>query len=181
MVPSQASAATEPSPPSLTPSNAIATAAPTLPPTFPVGAGHEIIFSRNLLNNEVKVVSVPIPVLVSHEKDVLALRPRVELFESPSGNVVDEVNRAQLDTAPFEFMQGIFRLAGLWDSRDRIFIQNDTTSKQLKEASEVLTKILNDQWNQGKDLKWIFEHTGTNGDTIVINGLQDFVPIFCFP
>jgi predicted ATP-dependent endonuclease of OLD family len=65
-------------------------------------------------------------------------------------------------------MQGIFRLAGLWDSRDKIFAQNDTTSKQLKEASTALTKILNDQWNQGKDLKWIFEHTGTNGDTIVI-------------
>jgi predicted ATP-dependent endonuclease of OLD family len=167
-VPSQTPAAAEPSPSSPAPSIAIATAAPILPPTFPVGADHEIIFSRNLLNNEVKVVSAPIPVLVSHEKDVLALRPRVELFESPSGNVVDEVNRAQLDTAPFEFMQGIFRLAGLWDSRNQIFIQNDTTSKQLKEASEVLTKILNDQWNQGKDLKWIFEHTGTNGDTIVI-------------
>jgi len=113
-------------------------------------------------------VSLPVPVLISREKEVLALRPRVELFESPSGNVVDQVNRAQLETTSFEFMQGIFRLAGLWESRNDIFAQNDTTSKQLKEASAVLTNILNDQWNQGKDLKWIFEHTGTNGDSIVI-------------
>jgi predicted ATP-dependent endonuclease of OLD family len=111
---------------------------------------------------------LPLPVVLSAESQILALRPRVELFESPSGNVVDEVTRLQLETPVCEFMQGIFRLAGLWDSRDQIFAQNDTTSKQLKKASAALTKILNDQWNQGKDLKWIFEHTGTNGDTIVI-------------
>src|SRR6185437_9230882 len=40
------------------------------------------------------------------------------------------------------------------------------------EASEKLTNILNDQWNQGKNLKWIFDHTGTNGDTIRIQ-IQD--------
>ena len=126
------------------------------------------MLARDLKSNKVRVISLPIPVLAAHEQDVLALRPRVELFESPSGNVVDQVKRAELETAPFEFMQGIFRLAGLWGSRDQIFVQNDTTSKQLNEASAKLTRILNDQWNQGKDLKWRFEHTGTNGDTIVI-------------
>jgi len=135
---------------------------------FPINAANEIVFSRDLISNRVKVVSLPLAVLASFEKEVLALRPRVELFESPSGNVVDQVNRSELETPAFEFMQGIFRLAGLWESRDQIFIQNDTTSKQLKEASAALTEILNDQWNQGKDLKWIFEHTGNNGDTIVI-------------
>lgn len=136
--------------------------------TLPTNESSEIVFSRDLATNRVKVVSVPTPVLTSHEENVLALRPRVELFESPTGNVVDQVTRAELETPPFEFMQGIFRLAGLWESRDRVFTQNDTTSKQLKEASETLTQILNDKWNQGKDLKWIFEHTGNNGDTIRI-------------
>ena len=142
------------------------------PPTFPVGTGNEIVFSRDFKTNEVRIVSLPVPVLREQEKEVLALRPRVELFESPTGNVVDQVNLAQLETPAFEFMQGIFRLAGLWDSRATIFVQNDTTSRKLDEASVTLTKVLNDQWNQGKELKWKFEHTGTNGDTIVIK-IQD--------
>lgn len=136
--------------------------------TFPINDLNEIVFSRNLEANKVRVLSLPIPVLVRHEDEVLALRPRVELFESPNGNVVDQVKRVDLEAAPFEFMQGIFRLAGLWEARDIIFAQNDTTSKQLNEASAKLTRTLNDEWNQGKDLKWRFEHTGTNGDTIVI-------------
>jgi predicted ATP-dependent endonuclease of OLD family len=65
-------------------------------------------------------------------------------------------------------MQGIFRLAGLWEKRETIFNQNDMTSRQLATASTTLTRILNDQWNQGRELKWKFEHTGTNGDTIII-------------
>lgn len=137
-------------------------------PVFARNGDREVVFSRDLTSNKVRVVSVPELVAVAQENNVLALRPKVELFESPSGNVVDQVTRAQLETPAFEFMQGIFRLAGLWPARDSIFAQNDTTSRRLKEASIVLTKILNDQWNQGKDLKWIFEHTGTNGDTIVI-------------
>jgi predicted ATP-dependent endonuclease of OLD family len=137
-------------------------------PTFPINDRKEIVFGRDLARNQVSVLSLPVPVPISEAAKVLALRPRVELFESPEGNVVDTVTRAQLDTPSFEFMQGIFRLAGLWDVRDAIFAQNDTTSKQLKEASARLTQILNDKWNQGKDLQWIFEHTGNNGDTIVI-------------
>ena len=136
--------------------------------TFPTNRQNEIVFRRDLATNKVQIVSLPVPVVPSSELDVLALRPRVELFESPGGNVIDQVTRDQLGTPNFEFMQGIFRLAGLWESREQIFAQNDTTSKQLKQASARLTKTLNDQWNQGKDLKWIFEHTGTNGDSIVV-------------
>jgi len=136
--------------------------------TFPTNEANEVVFARDLATNKVRIVSLPTPVMVSFEQEVLSLRPRVELFESPGGNVIDQIKRVDLEKAEFEFMQGIFRLAGLWDARDQIFIQNDTTSKQLKEASVALTKTLNDQWNQGKDLQWIFEHTGTNGDTIRI-------------
>jgi hypothetical protein len=129
-------------------------------PTFPISASGEIVLSRDIDTNEVKIVSLPVPVLATHGKAVLAMRPRIELFESPNGNVVDQVTRAQLETPTFEFMQGIFRLAGLWDSRETIFNQNDKTSRQLNEASAALTRILNGQWNQGKELKWRFEHTG---------------------
>lgn len=142
---------------------------PTEPATiFPVNADNEIVFARDTATNVVRVVSLPVAVSTLNEKQVLALRPRVELFESPSGNVIDQVDRAKLETPQFEFMQGIFRLAGLWEFRDQVFAQNDTTSRKLKEASTTLTKILNDSWNQGKELTWIFEHTGVNGDNIVI-------------
>lgn len=140
---------------------------PVTPATFPIGLEREVIFSRDSATNTIKIVSLPVPVLISNEQNVLSLRPRVELFESPSSNVIDQVNLGELATPQFEFMQGIFRLAGLWDVRNTIFSQNDTTSKILEEASVRLTRVLNDRWNQGKELKWIFKHTGTNGDHIL--------------
>ena len=88
----------------------------------------------------------------------MALRPRVELFEAPKTNLVDRVNLAQLATPEFDFMQGIFMLAGLWKNREVVFTENDKTSKLLNEASDKLTKILNDKWNQGKNLTWKLIH-----------------------
>src|SRR6185437_15452824 len=79
------------------------------PDLLPIGAKNEVVFGRNLVTNKVTVVSAPLPVLASNEKDILALRPRVELFESPTQNVVDQVTRADLETPKFEFMQGLFR------------------------------------------------------------------------
>jgi len=154
-----------------TPAAANSVEVPPLP-LFPISENGELIFSRDSQTNAIKIVALPVEVLASNEKEVLGLRPRVELFESPSGNVIDQVNLAQLETADFEFMQGIFRLADIWESRATIFAQNDRTSKTLDEASKRLTKILNDKWNQGKELKWKLEHTGTNGDHIVIK-IQD--------
>ena len=143
-----------------------------LPSLLPINKNNEVVFGRDLATNKVNVVSVPAPVLASNEESVLALRPRVEVFEAPTQNVVDQVTRNELETPAFEFMQGIFRFAGLWESRDTIFTNNDKTSRQLAEASEKLTNILIDQWNQGKSLKWFFNHTGSNGDTIRIQ-IQD--------
>ncbi len=129
---------------------------------------NEIVFIRDDQTNEVKVDSLPIEAPKTIEKDVLQLRPRIELFESPKSNLTDQINLEQLNSPDFEFMQGIFRLAGLWDFRNEIFTQNDRTSRLLSEASETLTQILNDKWKQGGDLIWKFEHTGMNGDQIVI-------------
>lgn len=135
--------------------------------------GDEIVFRRESQTNKVQVVQTPVDVRLSHEAAVLALRPAVELFAPPSGNVIDQVNLQQLENAAqFEFMQGIFRLAGLWEHRKNIFTQNPTTSKILDQASETLTRTLRDQWNQGKELKWKFKHAGTNGDHILIE-LED--------
>lgn len=139
---------------------------------FPINSDGAIVYGRDSVSNKVKVLELPISIPAAKEAEVLALRPRVELFEAPSGNVKDQVSRGELDTSDFEFMQGIFRYAGLWEQRDTIFTYNPTTSRILDQASKKLTKILNDTWKQGKDLEWKFKHTGTNGDSIVIE-IQD--------
>lgn len=141
---------------------------------FPKNTDNEIIYSRSRANKDggVKVVSVPLNIPISKQSEILLLRPRVELFDPPTTNLKDQVTLAQLETPDFEFMQGIFRLAGIWDKRAEIFAQNDRTSKLLDEASTNLTEVLNSKWNQGKNLKWKLEHTGTNGDQIIIK-IQD--------
>lgn len=144
----------------------------TIQPSFTIGAPNEIVYVRDSGANKVRVAVAPFAMPASSEQFLLAMRPRVEMFASPSGNVVDQVNLRQLESEEFEFMQGIFRLAGLWDSRQSIFAQNDRTSRSLDEASETLTRILKDDWNQGKELKWKLGHAGTNGDHIVIT-IQD--------
>lgn len=136
--------------------------------TFEVNKDEKIVFFRDNKANIVKIKALPYAISIAKEAEILALRPRVELFESPSGNVVDQITLAQLEDPQYEFMQGIFRLAEIWDSRKTIFTQNPGTSRQLDEASTKLTEILNDKWNQGKDLIWRLKHTGTNGDTIMI-------------
>lgn len=137
-------------------------------PCFPQNDSGEIVFVRSIASNVVKVDSLPSKIPVSKETNILQLRPRIELFVSPTTNLTDQITLSQLAQPQNEFMQGIFRLAGIWDKRNEIFSQNDKTSKLLDESSKILTQVLNDKWNQGKDLEWKLEHTGTNGDTIII-------------
>ncbi|OGS22035.1 MAG: hypothetical protein A2252_02415 [Elusimicrobia bacterium RIFOXYA2_FULL_39_19] len=139
---------------------------------FPINSSEEIIYSRDNNSNKISIESLPFRIPISKGKDILQFKPRVELFVSPTTNIVDQVKVTELTQPQFEFMQGIFRLAGIWENRQEMFTQNDKTSRLLDEASERLTKILNDKWNQGRELKWKFEHTGSNGDTIVIK-IQD--------
>lgn len=135
---------------------------------FPINKSGEIVYLRNSTTNTVKVESLPLKIPLSKENNVLQFRPRIELFESPTTNLTDKINLSQLTQPQYEFMQGIFRLAGIWGKKDEIFSQNDKTSKILDAASAKLTDVLNDKWKQGKDLKWKLEHTGTNGDHIII-------------
>ncbi len=163
----------------VTPTDAEVAAAATVPAkpveevkSLPLNNEGEIVYVRDSRLNEVKVASLPFKIPVSNEADVLKLRPRVELFSPPTNNLTDEISLAELTTDSFEFMQGIFRLAGLWDMKDTIFAQTDKNSKLLDEASVRLTTILNDKWKQGNDLKWKFEYTGTKGDHVVIKILD---------
>ncbi|MDP3947716.1 MAG: AAA family ATPase, partial [bacterium] len=84
--------------------------------SFPANNDGEIVFYRNLQTNKVGIFSLPTEgVPISKEPEILSLRPRIELFESPTTNLRDQVNGPELETSEFEFMQGIFRLAGLWE------------------------------------------------------------------
>lgn len=142
--------------------------APTQEPTFEVNTDNEIVFYKDNKGNTLGVKSLPLPIPKAKIAEVISLRPRVELFEPPTTNFKDQVSLLELEKPEFEFMQGIFRLAGIWNDRAIVFAQNNRTSRMLDEASTRLTNILNDKWNQGRDLNWRLKHTGTNGDQIVI-------------
>jgi len=141
---------------------------PVQEPIFDVNTDNKIIFCKDSDDNEIKIKSLPLRIPRTKNKEILAIRPRIELFISPTTNFKDQVTLTQLETPEFEFMQGIFRLAEIWDIRKTIFTQNPQTSKLLDEASTKLTETLNNKWNQGRNLKWRLKHTGTNGDNILI-------------
>lgn len=137
--------------------------------TLPVNADKELVLYREGSNSPLKILSAPFAIPVSREEEVLALRPRVELFFPPNIELKDETTLSQLnDGKDFEFMQGIFRLAGIWESRNTVFTANDQNSRALDEASVRLTEVLNSTWNQGRDLKWHLKHQGTNKIAIKI-------------
>ena len=117
-----------------------------------------IVFERVGIGSPVKVASLPVHASASFEADALKMHPRIELFSPPSTNLEDSTDLQELQS---DFvMQGIFRLAGIWDDRDTIFTKTPVTSKRLDDASLCLTEALKDKWNQGKDLVWKLKHTG---------------------
>ena len=136
---------------------------------FDVNNDNEIIYAKENANSPLKVLSTPFQIPIEKESDILKLRPRIESFFTPlTTNLKDQITLAELNNKESEVMQGIFHLAGLWEYRDILFNQNDKTTRILSDASQELTSILNDKWNQGKNLKWRLVHSGTNGDHITI-------------
>jgi len=137
---------------------------------FPINEEKEIVYIREGVNAPVKILSLPYIMEKSREQEILKLRPRIELFAPPPTNVKDSVSLTELNAGgEFEFMEGIFRLAEIFDKKDGLFTSNSKTLKILDEASEKLTKKLNNDWNQGKNLTWKLKH---NGDRIEIH-IQD--------
>jgi len=135
---------------------------------FTVNSNQELAFYKEDVNTNLRVLSTPFEIPEQYEEEILKTRPRIELFTPVTTNLKDDITLEQLITDPFEFMQGIFHLAGLWDEKDNIFTQDPRTSKLLDEASQRLTYVLNDKWNQGRDLRWRFTHAGTNGDHVIL-------------
>jgi predicted ATP-dependent endonuclease of OLD family len=89
---------------------------------------------------------------------LIAMIPRVELFESSSTQLPDSVKASEIMDDAFEFLQGIFFYAGLNPTEcESLFIQDDETDKQLEIASAALDKELRQLWAQGVDLNLHFQ------------------------
>ncbi len=91
--------------------------------------------------------------------------PRVELFK-PVDQIMDAVTLTELDDPEQEFMQGIFRYAGIWDGHKTLFRQDPATTRRLEKASADFTKKIHEEWRQGENLAFKFQHAGKNGDQI---------------
>jgi AAA ATPase domain len=96
---------------------------------------------------------------------LLKLRPRVELF-APAEQLMDVITLEELEQPDQEFMQGIFRYAGIWEERKSLFRQTPGTEHQLVRASEAFTQNIRKEWQQGEGLSFRLSHTGQNGDHI---------------
>ena len=129
---------------------------------FDINAKQELVFYKEGVNTPLKVFSVPIKINKEKEGDLLKTRPKIEAFSPLATNLKDQVTLAELIIPANEFMQGIFHLAGLWDHKDIIFTNNDRTARLLDDASKRLTQVLNDKWNQGRDLEWKLSNPGNS-------------------
>jgi len=98
-------------------------------------------------------------------KYLLTLKPRIELFR-PIDQLMDSVTLAELESSEQEFMQGVFRYADLWDDRAELFTQTPATSRRLEQASRQFTTKIRDEWKQGENLVFTFQHAGQEGNRI---------------
>jgi energy-coupling factor transporter ATP-binding protein EcfA2 len=90
------------------------------------------------------------------------LVPKVFLF-SPDvlRQLPDTVTLLSLECN--EVMQGVFRLAGIWDLRRELLSGNTRQNHdKLREASEALTTEIRKSWSQGKDLQFYLEYVGND-------------------
>jgi hypothetical protein len=132
----------------------------------PVIAPVRVTYVRTMSNSVMQVLLDGREITESIIRDkLLRLRPRVELFTS-SDQVMDMVSIDVLDRPEQEFMQGIFRYAGIWDGRRELFSQTPATARRLERASEEFTARIREEWRQGEDLTFKFQHAGTNGNQI---------------
>lgn len=91
-----------------------------------------------------------------------AILPKVVFFRSETlRQTADAVNSSTLEQN--EVMQGVFRLAGIWEERERLLSGNTRTNNEdLREASKLLTKKIRENWTQGRDLEFFLEYVGND-------------------
>jgi len=87
----------------------------------------------------------------------------VELFSALAGNLQDSTSALTINTAEYEFLQGVFFHAGL-DPRQntQVFTQDDKTIRVLDLASAQLDDSLRSLWGQGTELHFELRHKGNS-------------------
>jgi len=88
--------------------------------------------------------------------------PRVILLSQDAlRQTADTVTTTTLDKN--EVMQGVFKLAGIWDQRNTLLGNNNRrNTKELRAASDVLTRKIRENWTQGNDLKFHLEYLNSD-------------------
>src|SRR5579859_1346677 len=125
----------------------------------------DVTFCRCGASREIDVRGSDVFGMEELQTELLKLRPRIELFKSVE-QLMDVVTLAELEQPTQEFMQGIFRYAGLWDVRNTLFQQSPATTRQLERASEIFTSKIRSEWQQGEELTFRLNHAGQNGNQI---------------
>ena len=92
----------------------------------------------------------------------MELIPKVVYFTQDDLKLTaDGVDLARLESSLI--MQGVFRLAGIWEERARLL--TSTTLRRnhddLREASHALTERIRENWTQGHDLEFILEYVNS--------------------
>ena len=94
---------------------------------------NQIIYFREGINSPVKVLSGPLQIHKEKEKILLDMRPKVEDFFSPiTTNLKDDITLNELIDPKYEFMQGIFHLAGLWGKQGYYIQTKSNNIKNIK-------------------------------------------------
>jgi hypothetical protein len=123
-------------------------------------APDEILLSRRGVDTELSFKGIDFDDLPKRMQDFIdAGVPRVELIRTLTGNLQDSVSASELNTEAFEFMQGLFFYAGLNPNEaGPLFQQDDTTERQIQNASKVLDANLRRLWGQGTNLHFSLAH-----------------------
>jgi hypothetical protein len=109
-----------------------------------------------------KVDDVPEKFRAGVSTILLSALPRVFLFKADAlRQLPDVVNQSGLDQN--EVMQGVFRLAGIWEERQSLLSGNSRKKEDvLREASKVLTTRIRENWTQGRDLEFYLGYVGND-------------------
>ena len=140
------------------------------------GKANTITYFREGIGTSVGVLSTPFEIERKYEAQLLAMRPRVELFSIPPGNnVVDEIKKEHIEDVNYkdhEFIKGLFVTADIWDMRMELFGNTDKSGKKIEVASEKLTTAMQEKWAQNDGSNWKLTQSGDGIDILKLR-IQD--------
>jgi hypothetical protein len=93
---------------------------------------------------------------------ILSMLPKVFLFTGDNlKQLPDIVALSGLQSN--EVMQGVFRLAGIWEDRETLLSGNTRQNEDaLRDGSRTLTRKIRENWTQGNDLEFYLGYVGND-------------------